>query len=381
MPRARPRLLSICKAFWPHIGGVEEAARRLAVALTDDFDVTVLAVSDDRSAWDTIHDGVRVIKLPLLTRPLSTPIAVGFPRVLRRLASTSDIIHVHSPWPPGELALLTVAPKSPVVLTWHFDIVRQRFIEPLYKPIVTTLLRRCARVICSNPNIAATSPYLIACRQELTVIPYGVDTSAWEPPAGIAGAVERIRQRHGRPIVLFVGRMVYYKGIEVLLHAIARTDAALAIVGKGPLEGNLKALAHSLGIDGRVAFLGALPNSELRLHYAACDVFVLPSVARSEAFGLVLLEAMSAGKPLVTTELGTGTSWINQHGHTGLVVPPRDAEALAQAISTILADRALARRYGEAARQRALDVFAHQQSVEKHRALFLSLVDTKRAKA
>ncbi|MFO7690533.1 MAG: glycosyltransferase, partial [Cryobacterium sp.] len=345
MASARPELLIACKGFWPHVGGVEEAARRLAVPLADDFRVTVLAVSDDRSGCDTCCKHIRVVKLPLLMRPLSTPIAAGFAQAFRRLAASSDIIHVHSPWPMGELALLTARLRSPVVLTWHFDIVKQRAVAPLYRPLVAAVLKRCARVICSNPNLAATSPYLANCGEKLAVIPFGIETSAWEPRGDEASEVERIRLRNKHPLVLFVGRLVYYKGVDVLLRAIAQIDANLALIGTGPLEDELKRLARSLRIEGRVAFLGALPNRDLRLYYNACDVFVLPSVARSEAFGLVLLEAMCAGKPLITTELGTGTSWINQHGQTGLVVPPRDPGALAQAISMIAADRTLADEY------------------------------------
>ncbi len=376
MSRARPELLIAVKGYWPHIGGVEEAARRLAdgVAASGALTVTVLAVSDDRQGCDLVNNGVRVIKLPLLMRPLSTPFAAGYSRTLRRLAESADVIHLHSPWPPGELAVLDRRIRKPLVVTWHFDIVRQRFVAPLYRPLADGLFERSHRIVCSNPNLPATSPWLAHYNDRVTVIPFGVDAARWDLKPGEDEQIRLIRQSHRRPLVLFVGRLVYYKGIDILLHAASKIDIDLAIVGSGPLREKLQKLTHTLSISDRVSFLGSLPDTELRCHYHACDLFVLPSVARSEAFGLVLLEAMCAGKPLVTTELGTGTSWINQHDQTGLVVPAGDPSALANAIERIVGDENLARRYGSAARERVLSVFNEQQYTDSHLTLYRSLI-------
>lgn len=374
MGSAKPRLLVATKAFRPVIGGVEEAARRLAVAATGKFDVTVLAVSETQRASMEDRDGITIVKVPKLAKVFSSPFSFGFHPTFVRLARQSDLVHVHSPWPPGEMSLVLTPTSAKIVVTYHFDVVRQKIVSPFYKPLVSAALRRSDRIVCSNPNLQATSPYLSPYVDKTEVIPYGVDYRDYSLQPGEQGLVDQIRRGHRRPIVLFVGRLVYYKGAEYLIRAASRVDVDVLLVGSGPLELKLRELAQSLKVNDRVSFLGAVSDPELRIQYHACDVFVLPSVARSEAFGLVLLEAMCASKPLVTTELGTGTSWVNQHGQTGLVVPPRDEGALASAIGEIAFQPDRARAFGAASRKRVLEVFSQERYAANYMRLFEGLL-------
>jgi rhamnosyl/mannosyltransferase len=197
------------------------------------------------------------------------------------------------------------------------------------------------------------------------VVPFGIDVDRFAATPAVTARAAKIRTRHTRPIELFVGRLIYYKGIEVLVRAMAAVDADLVIVGTGPLEDELAVLAASLGIADRVTFLPPLPGPELIAHYHAADVFCLPSVARSEAFGLVQLEAHAAGTPVVSTRLTTGVPYVNQHGVTGLTVPPGDVDALASALDELVSDEALRTRLGAQALERVRAEFAIPRMVER----------------
>ena len=357
---AKKKLLIVNKAFWPSIGGVEETARELAEAASTDFDVTILAVAEgeERRQYRCGHSSV--VKVPLHARPLSTPLSLEFMSAYRTLAKCADVIHIHSPYPPAELAFVTTPSRARAVITYHFDVVRQRALAPLYAPLIRRALIRCDRIVVSNPNLARTSPMLKNLSWKVSVAPPGIDFGDFQLSGDELPLVRNIRSPYRRPIVLFVGRLVYYKGVDFLIKAIRGVEAELVVIGRGPLEPQLRQLASREGVADRVHFLGGLSRTELKLQFHACDLFVLPSVARSEAFGLVLLEAMAAGKPLITTELGTGTSWVNDHSRTGLVVPPGNVDALGQAIKSLLEDPTRRSCMSQAARKRVREVFSYQ---------------------
>jgi rhamnosyl/mannosyltransferase len=229
------------------------------------------------------------------------------------------------------------------------------------------VLRAADRIIATSQNYIASSPYLKEVSEKCIVIPLGIDLALSEKAD--ESSVQAIRERFGEPLLLFTGMLRYYKGLEYLLEAMQGIEARLLVVGIGPMERKWKRLAERLGLAGRVFFLGEIPEVELPLYYHACEVFVLPASHRSEAFGVVQLEAMAAGKPVVSTKLGTGTSFVNVHGQTGLVVPPRDPEALRIAINRLLADESLRRMMGERGRQRVRE-FSKERMVERITALY-----------
>jgi rhamnosyl/mannosyltransferase len=260
----------------------------------------------------------------------------------------ADIIHFHHPNPPAVLSWLAARPRGRTVVTYHSDIVRQRLLGPLVAPLTHRLLARADAIIASSPQYAATSAVLRRHAQRVRVIPFGI--RAEELARVDEDEVRRLRERHGGRIVLAAGRLVYYKGFEYLVRALRGVDAALLIAGDGPLRGELRRLADEARVGERVTLLGSVPD--LRPYYHAADVFALPSVARSEAFGIVQLEAMACGVPVVNTALDSGVPFVSPHGVSGLTVPPADVEALAAALTRLLDDAPLRRRLGEGGRAR-----------------------------
>ena len=344
------RILHIYKDYFPVTGGIENHIRLLArEQVRLGHDVTVLVTSLGPETSEEMMEGVRVVKAARLAHLASTPISLSFFRLMGRISA--DVAHLHFPYPPGEVANYLLGPGKVTVFTYHSDVVRQRAILVLYHPFLLRILARADGIIVTSPRYLESSPYLRLFREKCRIIPLGVEVERFASAPG--GEVQAIRNRYGHPLLLFVGKLRYYKGIPYLLEAMRGLEARLLIVGSGPMEREWRRLSSEMGLDGKVFFLGEVKDEELPALYHACDLFVLPASHRSEAFGTVLLEAMAAGKPVVSTELGTGTSWVNRDGETGLVVPPRDPEALARAIRTLLEDEALRLRMGERARAHA----------------------------
>jgi glycosyltransferase involved in cell wall biosynthesis len=341
------RILHLYKDYAPVVGGIENHVGVLARgAVAAGHEVTVLVTGTGDQAREAVMDGVRVIRARRLATVASTPLSLD---LARRLAhERPHVTHLHIPYPVAEAAWLAVG-RAPMVATYHSDVVRQRVLGRLWAPGLRRTLARAARVLATSPNYAESSPFLRAVRDHMTVVPLGIEPERFtQLDRGAA------RARFGdRPTLVFVGKLRYYKGLGVLIQALADLPGTqLLAVGSGPMGDRWRSEAAAAGVGERVRWLGEVPEADLRLALAAGDVFVLPAVARSEAYGTVLLEAMGAGLPLVTTELGTGTSWVNQHGRTGLVVPPNDVTALAAAVASLLADPARRAAMGAAGRAR-----------------------------
>jgi rhamnosyl/mannosyltransferase len=225
-------------------------------------------------------------------------------------------------------------------------------------------------VIASSPNMVEHSPELSRIADKCRVVPFGIHVERFAAtPERLARAAE-LRASIAGPVILFVGRLIYYKGADVLVRAMADVDAELVLIGNGPLREDLERLAASLGIAERVHFVEPVGDDDLAAWYHAADVFCLPSIARSEAFGLVQLEAHAAGTPVVSTTLTTGVPFVNENGVTGLTVPPGDAEALASALGTLVADESLRARLGAQAARRAHEEFTISRMVERTLAVY-----------
>lgn len=278
----------------------------------------------------------------------SAPLSRAYIGMYRDLARSVDVVHYHGPNPIAELAAL-ITPRGTAghVATFHADVSKEKPFFRLYRPFAHRYLRRMDRIIAASEVLTRTSPLLSRWQSEVQVIPFGVNAGKFSAPT---------RSSTHPTQIVFVGRLVHYKGIDVLLEALPLVpQARLDVIGTGPLGPALEARATSLGVADRVRFLGRIPDEDLVARYASAEVLVLPSITRGEAFGYVLLEAMAAGCAIVSTELGSATSWINQDGITGRVVPPADAPALGQALSWLLADPARLRTVQAAAVQRAKD--------------------------
>ncbi len=280
------------------------------------------------------------------------------PRALARLSA--DVFHLHYPNPTGELSWLLTRPRGAMVVTYHSDVVRQAAVMPFYGPFARAVLGRARIIMPTSEAYIDRSPFLRPHRAKCVVVPLGVDLERFTRLDRVAGRAAELRLRYGAPLVLFVGRLRYYKGLDVLLAAMPSVRGRLVIVGDGPEAGRLRRQCSSLGLGGRVAFAGAVSDEDLLAHLAAADLGVLPSTLASEAWGMAMVEMMAAGLPVVCTELGTGTTFVNRDGETGLVVRPGDPGALAAAINSLLGDEALRARLGAGATRRVHAQFSRE---------------------
>lgn len=353
------RILHIYKAYHPVVGGIENHVRLLAEGQARaGHRVTVLVTSPSFRGERQVLNGVEVIKAGRLVELASTPLSLRLGWELAR--QRPDVAHVHAPYPPGELLQHLLGKSHATVLTYHSDVVRQVRLAKLYRPLMRRVLRRVDRILVSSPAALAWEA-LREHRARCVVVPLGIPLDRF---ANVdAQAVAWVRSEAGAPpLLLFVGVFRYYKGLSYLLEAMQWVPATLLLVGGGPLETELRAQGERLGLADRVRFAGRVSDKDLPAYYHAADLFVLPSCERSEAYGLSQLEAMAAGLPVVGTELGTGTTFVNRHGETGLVVPPKDPRALADAINALLGDEALCRRLALGARQRAQALSAERMT-------------------
>ena len=355
------RILHIYKDYFPVLGGIENYVKVLAEAqAAAGYDVTVSVCAPGLRSDRSERNGVRLLRSGRLTTLASMPISLRQPLAIA--FEEAEIIHVHSPYPLGEASAWLLRRRIPLVITHHSDVVRQRRLLAFYAPVLRRVLRHAAAIIATSPPYIESSPWLRPVRDKCRVVPLGVDARRFHPPE---------RPFEGPPTLLFVGRLRYYKGLGTLLQALSRLpDVRLDVVGTGPMEKRWRDLAVELGVAPRVRFLGEVDDAHLPQHYHRAHLFVLPSNARSEAFGGVLLEAMASGLPCVSTELGTGTSWIVQDGTTGRVVPPRDPRAMAEAIADLLADRARLRAMGRAARARVEARFTLERMIADVEAVY-----------
>jgi rhamnosyl/mannosyltransferase len=349
-------ILHLYKDYFPVLGGIENTMRILAEAqAAAGHEVTALVCDPGPRTQMETRDGVAVFKAGRIATAASMPLSLSQPIALARLHP--DIVHVHSPYPLGELSAWLVKRRTPLVITHHSDVVRQKGWLRLYGPLLRRVLDRADCIMATSPRYIQTSPWLRPVRDKCIVVPLGVDAARFAPPS-VPFA--------GPPTLLFVGQLRYYKGLGTLLHALVELPTVhLKIAGAGPMRGEWEDLAQDLDMAERVHFLGRVPDADLPPLYHQAQLFVLPANARSEAFGMVLLEAMASGLPCVTTELETGTSWVVQHGETGLVVPPQRPPALRQAIDRLLADDELRRRMGRAGRARVETEFTQQLMIER----------------
>jgi rhamnosyl/mannosyltransferase len=367
-------ILQLYKDYFPVQGGIENTVRVLAEGLAARGHRSTVLVTNTTARGLTLrgdeqHGTPTIIKAARMLHLASTPISPAMLWHAHRLRDV-DIVHLHFPYPPGDLATRLVPGHPPLLITYHSDIVRQQGMLRLYGPLLRRTLARARRIAVSSPQYIASSPWLRPHAERCVVVPLSSDLARFEAPD--AAAVAALRQRYGEPLLLFVGRLRYYKGLHFLLAALPllRRPARLLLVGIGPEEQRLRALVQALGLGEQVYFLGEVSDAELPAVYHAADVFVLPSHLRAEAFGIVQLEAQAAGLPVVCTELGTGTSYITQHGVTGLVVPPADPPALARALDVLLANPTLARQMGAHGRVRAHAEFSHERMLQRYLEIY-----------
>lgn len=361
MSEKKLRVLQINKLYAPDIGGIERVAQQIAEGLKDQTQMQVLACQQKGARREEEVNGVRVIRAKTLGTKFSMPISFGLFKELRKLAKQKDVLLFHMPFPLGDLAYLFSGYKGKTIAWWHSDVVRQKKMMFFYKPIMNAFLRRVDRIVVATQGHIEGSAYLSKYREKCRVVPFGLNMAEYKKDVAETSLLQKEGQA-GTVKFLFVGRLVYYKGIDVLLKAFERAEnAELFIVGSGPLKEELAAEARRMGKERLVHFLSGVSDAELKACYRDCDVFVLPSVASSEAFGLVQMEAMAFSKPVINTQLKMGVPYVSLNGKTGITVPPGDVDALAEAMNTLANDPKLRETYGKAGYERVCGEFSEQR--------------------
>ncbi|NUP88684.1 MAG: glycosyltransferase [Candidatus Sumerlaeia bacterium] len=363
---ARPRVLHVYKDYWPPVvGGVEKTIHRLCHGLQGDFDPQVLVVNDGPETVHEIIEGIPVTKAACRRRLASAPLSRALIQEIIR--AEAEILHFHHPMPTAEIGLLRRRAPARVVVTWHSDIVRQWWALWAYGPFLRAFLRRADAVMPTSPNYIESSKWLRRVRRKCFPVPLGVEPEAFDLTPEDQRRVEAVRARWGpRPMILFVGRFRAYKGLPFLLAAMKRLPSAQCLlIGDGPMRAKAESLVRALGVADRVQLLGELNDRDVLLHLHACDMLCLPSHQRSEAFGLVQVEAMMCGKPVVSTALATGVPFVNLHGETGLVAKPGDWRSLAECLNTLIESKSRRDLMGRQARARALREFTAGKMCER----------------
>jgi glycosyltransferase involved in cell wall biosynthesis len=369
------------KVFPPDVlGGIPEVIACLAKGMLPRHQSSVLVARNRGRRRRYALDGIQVEAVASLGTLFSSPIAPSFPFALTRSARQADLVAFHHPFPLNDIGVACAIPRrTALVVHWHAEIVRQRLLAGLVAPFIRRTLARAQRIIVSHPSLVSESPFLAGCSEKCLIIPFGIDVSYWtELNSSQQRRVAELRSQHPR-LVVATGRLVRYKGFEVLIEALRQLNATAIIVGDGPLRSDLLRGAQQRGVNQRVTLAGTLSRDDLKVHLHAARVYTLPSVSPEEAFGIVQLEAMAAGLPIVNTALPTGVPHVARHGLEALTVPPNDPAALAAAIRQLLDDLELARRLGSAGRERTIAEYNVDAFVTRTEEAYKQAVTARRA--
>ena len=356
-----PSVLHVYRTYFPDPpGGLQEAIRQICLATKAHGvanTIYTLSPRPDPSVIDRPEG--RVVRSRSWAAPASCDL--GGPNTFREFAwriKTADIIQYHFPWPFADLLHLVVRPTVPTLITWHSDVVRQRWLGRAYAPLMWQTLRAVRFIVANCPAYAQTSPVLSdpAIRDKVRIIPLGIMEESY-PAKEDATIFSRLGLATDEPFFLFIGVLRYYKGLHTLIEAARQVKARVVIAGSGPEGKKLRALAQFKAVRN-VLFAGQISDEEKVALLKRCLAMVLPSHLRSEAYGMALVEAAMFGRPLISCEIGTGTSFVNAHEESGYVVPPEHPAALAEAMNALWRDAARAQSLGQGARARYERLFS-----------------------
>lgn len=365
------RVLHFYKTYFPDtFGGVEQVIYQICEGVAPlGVDSEVLTISSNQPARSTI-DNHRVTYCKPNAQLLSTPISLSSISRLKEIASSVDIVHYHFPWPFMDIAHFVSNHRKPVVVTYHSDIIRQKWTLKAYQPLMWRFLRQADRIIATSPNYLETSDTLSAFKDKTSIIPIGLNQDTY--PEAKPERLAKWKILLPGKFFLFVGVLRYYKGLKYLVEAAKATNYPVVIVGSGPEESSLKLLAKKLAADN-VHFLGAVSENDKAALLKLCFATVFPSHLRSEAFGVSLLEAAMHGKPMISCEIGTGTSFVNTT-QTGIIIPPRDVMALAYAMKDLWENVESAELKGVHALERFKSHFTAKKMANKYAETYRSLM-------
>lgn len=369
------KILHVYKTYYPDTyGGVEQVIRQISMnAQAFDVKNRVFTLSRNPNPPIIYDQNVEVVRAPLSFELASTSFSLSALRQFRQCTQQADIVHYHFPWPFGDVLHFLSLTQKPTVVTYHSDIVKQKNLLHLYTPLMNRFLSAATAIVTTSPNYLATSKTLQKFRDKTTVIPIGLNPAHY--PAPSTEKLNYWREKVGENFFLFIGVLRYYKGLSILLDACKNQSHPVVIMGTGPLEHELKTQAKTLGLTN-VTFVGALSDEDKIALLTLCFAIVFPSHVRSEAFGISLLEGAMHGKPLISAEIGTGSSYININGETGLVVKANDSDAFAKAMQYLLDHSTQAGMMGKQAKARFDTLFTADKMVEHYVELYKKVLNT-----
>jgi rhamnosyl/mannosyltransferase len=359
-------------------GGIETHVQTLARAQADlGAEAYVLCVnglvkkkgqSHRTKTIKELDKNVEVTSLGRLFSFARFDLCPDLPRRISELVNQSNtIIHVHTPNPTMLTALMMRPPRIPLVITHHSDIIKQRVLKYAFRPVEHLVYRQASRILTTSSEYIEGSKFLRLYKNSLNTLPLGLDCSGYIQPSQAAlSYARRLKKTYGAPIWLTVGRLVYYKALHVAIEALALVPGTLIVIGTGPLEKELKNQAKQLGLENRIVWLGRASADELTGAYRAATALWFPSNVRSEGFGLVQVEAMASGCPVINADIPcSGVPWVSRHEKEGLTVPINDPVALAQAAQRLLDEPDLRKRLATASSDRACKEFDHRVMAER----------------
>jgi glycosyltransferase involved in cell wall biosynthesis len=375
------RVLHAYKIYLPEIyGGIPHVVATLAGLSRMGFETFILVARALGLGRDLVIDGAAVRAVTSWGTLFSMPLAPGYPLALALRARAMDVVVFHAPFPLADMGLLLGFPSQvALVVHWHAEMIGRPMLTRLMAPLVRHTLARADRIVVSDPAMIANSLFLEPYAEKCTVVPYGCDVGYWSTLEGSQRKiVDELTSRYPR-LVVAVGRLVSYKGYEVFLRALQEVDAQAVVIGEGDLKPELERLASHLGVSDRVAFVGGLQRDEVKQHIHAAKVLAFPSVTDAEAFGLVQLEAMSAGRPIVNTSLATAVPHIARDGREGLTVAPNDPRAFARALRRLLDQPELASGFGATGQARARAEYDHSLFLRRVQAIYTEAAGQRRS--
>lgn len=366
------RVLHFYKTSFPDtMGGIEQVINQIARGANKlGVKTNVLSLTPDRVARTTEINGYLAHRAPIDVQIASTSFSASAFLLFSKLAKEADVIHYHFPWPFMDVVHFATRIEKPTVTTYHSDIIRQKHLLKLYRPLKRKFLASMDCIVATSPNYVATSPVLQKFSDKVKVIPIGLDKATYPQPA--LDRSKFWREILGPKFFLFIGVLRYYKGLHILIEAAKGIDYPIVIVGTGPIEQELKVQIAQLGLRN-IHILGYLSDEDKVTLLTLCYGIVFPSHLRSEAFGISLLEGAMYGKPMISSEIGTGTTYINIADETGLVVPPNDPMALREAMIYLWEHPEEAADMGRRAEERYWKYFTAEQMVGAYVKLYREL--------
>ncbi len=352
-------ILHVGKYYPPHTGGIETHLKALVSYQSSTMSVRVVVANDRPVTQTEALDGASITRVASFGAVASQPLCLSLPW---KLAGCSEpLVHLHLPNPWGAQSYLMSGHRGKLIVAHHADTLGRQQLKRIVDPFVRRVMKRAAAIIVTSKKYLDSSEELLNFQDKCHVVPLGIDLDAFGADA--PDETKAIHEKYGQKLIVAVGRLVPYKGFEVLLNAMREIDATLLLIGTGPLREELQARIVALGIQNKAHMLGYV--SDTVPYYRASKMLVLPSVSRAESFGLVQVEAMAAGIPVVNTDIASGVPEVSVNGETGVTVPPSDPGALARAINFLLDNEETRRRYGMAAKARACEHFSLQRMAQR----------------